>query len=204
MSSPITTRLATPSDRDEVAALCLEAFVDEAVITWVLPDPTTRPAQMRAMFDASLDDAIDADSVLLAVTDVGAPVALSFWISRASAPEPTGSRPHPEEHPDDDPVARRLAAIEEATEGARPDVAHLYLSSMAVLPGHRGRGAGGAMITAGVARATALELPVHLEASTPESRRLYARHGFRDHGAPISLPGRGPVLQPMRRERTAP
>ncbi|MEV2242744.1 hypothetical protein [Micromonospora sp. NPDC049891] len=38
---------------------------------------------------------------------------------------------------------------------------------------------------------------VYLEASTPLNRKLYARHGFADHGAPIQLPEGGPALQPM-------
>src|SRR5699024_12480691 len=65
MTAPTTTaRLAVPSDREEVAALCLEAFADEAVITWLLPDPATRPAQMRTMFVAPLENAIAAETVL--------------------------------------------------------------------------------------------------------------------------------------------
>ena len=205
MTAPTTTaRLAVPSDREEVAALCLEAFADEAVITWLLPDPATRPAQMRTMFVAPLENAIAAETVLLAVTGTGAPIAVSFWIPRAEAPEEAAPRSGSGAGTDEDPVGRRLAVLEDATEGARPDVPHLHLSSMAVLPGQRGRGAGGAMLAAGLARAEELRLPVHLEVSTPASRRLYVRHGFRDHGAPLELPGQGPVLRPMWRERAAP
>lgn len=200
MNSPTTTRLAVPADREELAALCLEAFADEAVITWALPDPATRPVRMRAMFEASLDEAVAAETVLLAVTGPGAPSAVSFWNPRDGAPTSDGPRP---DH-GDGPEARRLTAIEEATEAVRPDVPHLHLSSMAVRPAQRGRGAGSAMLTAGLARADALELPVHLEASTPAARRLYLRHGFRDHGPKMQLPDDGPVLQPMWRERSAP
>src|SRR5699024_12766146 len=142
--------------------------------------------------------------VLPAATAPAAPIAVSFWIPRAEAPEAAAPRSGSGAGTGEDPVGRRLAVLEDATEGARPDVPHLHLSSMAVLPGQRGRGAGGAMLTAGLARAEELRLPVHLEASTPASRRLYVRYGFRDHGAPLELPGQGPVLRPRWRERAVP
>lgn len=199
-SSTLAVRPAVPSELEEVTALCLAAFADEAVITWVLPDPAARAVQMRTMFEATLAEAVAADTVLLALADSGAPIAVSFWVpgpDTAESPEATGSGASPgvsaHEH--------RLAALAQATEAARPDIPHLHLSSMAVLPGHRGHGAGGALISAGLARAEGLGLPVQLEASTPESHRLYARHGFRDRGAPLRLPGGGPTLRPMMRER---
>ncbi len=76
-------------------------------------------------------------------------------------------------------------------------VPHVYLSAMAILPRRRGLGAGTAMLRHGLDRASGLDLPAYLEASTPRNRRLYARHGFRDRGEPIHLPEGGPVLQPM-------
>lgn len=71
---------------------------------------------------------------------------------------------------------------------------------MAALPRRRGLGAGTAMLRYGLVRARALGLPVYLEASTPRNRKLYARHGFQDHGEPVHLPEDGPVLQPMWHE----
>jgi GNAT superfamily N-acetyltransferase len=75
----------------------------------------------------------------------------------------------------------------------------VYLSAMAALPRRRGLGAGTALLRHGLERAQGLGLPVYLEASTPQNRKLYARHGFQDHGEPVPLPDGGPVLQPMWR-----
>lgn len=54
-----------------------------------------------------------------------------------------------------------------------------------------------AMLTAGLKQARRLRLPVYLEASTSDNRRLYERMGFQDLGEPIQLPDNGPSLQPM-------
>ena len=44
-------------------------------------------------------------------------------------------------------------------------------------------------------------IPAYLEAATKRTRRLYARHGYRlCPGAPIQLPGDGPLMWPMWRE----
>lgn len=56
------------------------------------------------------------------------------------------------------------------------------------------------MLRYGLDRAHRLSLPVYLEASTPQSRKLYARHDFVDQGPPLPLPDSGPVLQPMWHE----
>lgn len=196
MTTPATTtRLAIASEIDQVTALCVAAFADEAVITWVLPDPVTRRASMRSMFETSLAAAIEAEALVLAVSAADEPIGASIWIPRTSRSEAAAPQPG------DDPVARRLATVHDATEARRPNTAHLSLSSMAVLPEHRGQGAGGAMVASGTARAGELSLPVYLEASTPQNRALYARHRFRDHGEPIRLPEQGPALQPMCRDR---
>lgn len=194
-ASMIATRLATVSELGEVIALCIAAFADEAVISWVLPDPVTRVRHMETMFGASLGSAVEAQAVILAVTAHGEPIAASIWVPRAEPSAPA------EPLTADDPVTRRLAAVQEATEAHHPEVPHLYLSSMAVRPGYRNQGAGGAMITSGLTRASELDLPVYLEASTPANRTLYERHGFRDGDKPIRLFDDGPVLQPMWADR---
>ncbi|MEU0990184.1 GNAT family N-acetyltransferase [Streptomyces sp. NPDC005953] len=185
-----TTRLATASELEEVAALCTAAFADEAVMAWVLPDPGTRIQQLHGMFGSSLGGAADAGALMLAVAD-GERIGASIWLPRTGVPQPM------ELPVGTDPTSLRLRAVQKATDTRCPEGAHLYLQSMAVRPEHRGQGAGSAMLTSGLARAKDMGLPVYLEASTPDNRTLYARHGFRDHGEPIHLSDDGPSLQPM-------
>ena len=69
---------------------------------------------------------------------------------------------------------------------------------LGVVPGARGRGLGGALLRDRLVRADAEGMPAYLEASSPRSRALYERHGFRATGDPIHLPD-GPPLWPMWR-----
>lgn len=194
-ASTMTTRTAEANELDAVTRLCLAAFADEAVTAWIIPDPTARQEYMRHMFSTSLEAAITAGSLILAINSGGDPIAASIWISQTARTEIQGQQ-GPSTAPDDQQT-RRMATVESATEARRPNAAHLHLSSMATLPDHRGRGAGAAMIAAGLERARAHDVPIYLEASTSDNRRLYERVGFRDHGGPIHLPDGGPSLQPM-------
>lgn len=195
MTAPtMITRTAEANEFDAVTRLCLAAFADEAVTAWIIPDPAARQEYMRHMFSTSLKDAIAAGALILAIDPGGDPVAASIWVPRTARPETPQAEPSSIAA---DQQARRMATVESATAARRPNAAHLHLSSMATLPDHRGRGAGAAMITAGLERARTLDLPVYLEASTTDNRRLYERVGFGDHGGPIHLPEGGPTLQPM-------
>ncbi|AXB42147.1 GNAT family N-acetyltransferase [Amycolatopsis albispora] len=179
----LMVRPATAAEFDSVLAACVDAFSDEAVSAWVVPDPSVRRARTRELFETSLRAAVDAGQLVVAFSR-GEPVAASIWLS-VSGPI---AAPEGED---------RLAVVMAATAARHPVEPHLYLSSMAALPRYRGLGAGTAMLRYGIAQAGGQ--PIYLEASTPRNRSLYARHGFEDHGEPIPLPDGGPVLQPMWR-----
>ncbi|MGC5616053.1 GNAT family N-acetyltransferase [Georgenia sp. Z1491] len=202
-----TARRATAADLDRTVDLALDAFADEAVITWLIPEPTARRAYLEQTFSASVADAVRARLVVVAQAPGGRLTAASFWQPRHQYDDadPPSARdeqagPNTETSDDDGPTGARLAALLEATGTRQPDVAHLHLSAMAALPDQRGRGSGSAMVAAGLKHAAELGLPVYLEASTPGSLRLYARHGFVSLGASIRLPDGGPTLQPMWRD----
>lgn len=203
-----TARPAVNTEADAVVAACLEAFADEAVFTWVLPDPGQRRLRAGEFFDGPLRAAIDAGNVLVAVTDDGEIAGASVWVdgdggadggqgNDDGAGDTAESAPHP--NSDDDPVAHRLVLAAEATAATRPAAPHIVLSSMAAVPRYRGQGVGTAMLADALHRADERAMPVYLEASTPRSRDLYKRFGFRDHGPAIHLPYEGPTLQPMYR-----
>ncbi|SMY12868.1 GNAT family N-acetyltransferase [Brevibacterium jeotgali] len=196
-----TTRTAGPDDLAIVLELSLEAFVDEAVLAWAMPDPADREAHMRKSFSASLAAAIGIGAVLLAFDRDGTAVAVSIWVPRDGAGQEAGAEEEAgADEWTDDPVQRRLAIVEAATEARVPDQAHLHLSAMATRPQSRGLGAGTVLLDAGLDHARSRGLPLYLEASDDDNRRLYARRGFRDLGDGIVLPEQGPVLQPMWRE----
>ena len=65
--------------------------------------------------------------------------------------------------------------------GLHPKFAHWYLFMIGVAEGTQGLGVGGALLRHGTERAG--ETACYLEASTPDSAALYARHGFVPMGA---------------------
>ena len=75
--------------------------------------------------------------------------------------------------------AVRVAAAANRVQRKHPVAPHFYLFAIGVDPDHQGRGIGGALLAAVLGRCDAEKIPAYLEASTPDNRRLYERHGFR-------------------------
>ena len=98
------------------------------------------------------------------------------------------------------PLAARFEAFDAALEARHPvAVPHQHLAILAVRPGQQGHGTGTALLAARHAALDAEGIPAFLQASSPDSRRLYLRHGYIDYGPRIELPG-GPALDPMWRQ----
>ncbi|MDO3700209.1 GNAT family N-acetyltransferase [Micromonospora sp. C28SCA-DRY-2] len=175
------------------------AFADEAVLCWVIPDPVQRAACARSMFRELLAGAVRTEQVILAELPDGTLAGISVWLHHRAQELERQAERLATATIGDDAVARRLAVVNETVLGHRPREPHVYLASIAVRPPLRGRGAGAAILAEGLRVADAAALPVYLEASTEQSRRLYLRHDFRDRGRPLALPAGGPVLWPMWR-----
>lgn len=81
-------------------------------------------------------------------------------------------------------------------DATRPRFPHWYLSDIAVDDRARGLGVGSALLTHRLAVIDREGLPAHLEATTPDSRRLYERFGFEATGR-VDIPS-GPVVMTRR------
>ena len=75
----------------------------------------------------------------------------------------------------------------------------LHLAFIATAPEARGRGLGSSMLDHLARLADEQGRHIYLEASTEESRRLYARKGYRDMGSLHLDAGEGPVFYLMAR-----
>jgi GNAT superfamily N-acetyltransferase len=75
---------------------------------------------------------------------------------------------------------------------------HFYLALLGVVPEQQGRGLGSRLMRPVLDRCDREGIPAYLEASTPRSRELYARHGF-EMVEEVRLPGEGPPLWRMWR-----
>jgi GNAT superfamily N-acetyltransferase len=209
MSESVTVRLAGADDAPTIATALAVAGMDEAVFSWVIPDERVRRERVTSGAEQTLGwvhGVLATGEILVAGTDSGEIAGLSLWeFDDGSVP-------------DSDPAeldaffahaygeyAPRMSLVYELTRRRHPHgEPHWYLQQMAVVPDHRGRGLGGAMLAHQLARADAARVAAYLEASTPRNRRLYERHGFRALGGPIILPDGGPAVQPMWRPAVTP
>ncbi|MCP2163278.1 GNAT family N-acetyltransferase [Goodfellowiella coeruleoviolacea] len=202
LDEDVVIRPAGPADLDRVLLAHRAAFADEAVVTWAMPTTAADQERVTSLYRASLTAALHDDEVLLAQRRDGTVVGLSVWLVLPSAERVRREAAELAELAAREPDLglRRAVTVMTLVADRHPDTPHLYLSAMAVLPDGRGRGVGGAMLRHRLARADAEAQPSYLEASTARSAALYARHGFRSHGAPVVLPDAGPRLLPMWRE----
>ncbi len=188
---PPTIRPAEADDREAVAQLIGDAFMDDPVSCWVFPDERRRREIHPPFFAVFLDLALRHGWV--DVTDDHSAAAL--WL------------PVPGEEPQED-VAERLAEVAgderggivgQLTDAVHPAEPHYYLPIIGVHPSRQGTGLGRALLTHVTDRCDREGMPAYLEASNTRSKALYERLGFVFTGTTVDLPG-GPSMWPMWRE----
>jgi ribosomal protein S18 acetylase RimI-like enzyme len=180
-------RAADPSEVDTVAGILVEAFQDDPVSRWVFPDDERRRTVSHPVFFGAILEAGFATGHVDVTEDLAAAV---IWL-------PAGG--------DDDPIegldpaeADRLGVLLGLMAGLEPAGPLWHAQFIGVRPGRQRRGIGARLLRHGLDRADAEGVPTYLEASSPDSTRLYRRLGFQDHGPAFRPPG-GPPMQPMRR-----
>jgi len=175
---------STTLDNEAAVRLLVAAFADDPVARWLLPGSA-------GSADRVFRPVVEQSAALGELAADGAAVAV--WLPRAADPPEFDVDLIPRE-------LTRLRTFMALTEQRHPaGRAHLHLVFLGVAPDARGRGLGSALLRARLAEADAAAVPAYLEASSPRSRPLYERHGFRVTGDLILLPD-GPPLWPMWRD----
>ena len=186
-------RAAGPGDLDAVVDLLTGVFLDDPLMSAIAaaaPEPRAALGHLHrvelAAHYLAADPAARADSRVDLAVDAagGAPLGVALWDAPSSAdvvgPLGPGNEPPPGLDPDLLGGAWELCLLDAAQcEAHRPAEPHWYLYMVAVAPAARGRGIGGRLLGHGLKRVDAEGLPAHLESTTPGSRRLYERFGFR-------------------------
>ena len=186
-------RAAGPDDLDAVVDLLTGVFLDDPLMSAIAaaaPEPRAALGHLHrvelAAHYLAADPAVRADSRVDLAVDAagGAPLGVALWDAPSSTdvvgPLGPGNEPPPGLDLDLLGGAWELCLADAAQcEAHRPAEPHWYLYMVAVAPAARGRGIGGRLLGHGLKRVDAEGLPAHLESTTPGSRRLYERFGFR-------------------------
>lgn len=191
-------RRAIPDDAPAAARALAEAFAGDPPMRWFLKGVDDRPALLRPLFEALIR------KIYLPVGEVWVtdePAGAALWAPpgrypfsmREQAPvlpqylRAFGRRPI------------RTAAGNHTIMSAHPHEAHWYLEYIGVEAGGQGRGAGTALLAPRLGRCDSEGEPAHLNAGSPQSKRLYERNGFVATDT-YNLPFDGPPLWRMWRE----
>ena len=165
---------------------------------WFIPDDARRPRALRRYFEVVLPRLYRPAGEILMTDD---PVGGAAWVAPGRWPftareqlpvAPTllrvfGPRP-----------LRTLRGLRTIEHG-HPSAPHWYLDYIGVERGGQGRGAGSALLRPMLDRLDDEGAPAYLHAGSPDSRRLYERHGF-EVTEEFRLPFDGPPLWRMWRE----
>ncbi len=188
---------ATLEERLQVVAALSEAFFEDRIYRWVVPDDEQRRRSVTSFYTRFVDACWPHGGVYAAAQGSGA----ALWL-------PPGKQLVPDEEAEvfakelidsagDDAASERMAQLLQMIDQHHPTDACWYLAFMGVECAAQGRGIVGDLLAAVLTQADRDDVPACLEASCPENQRLYERHGFRTVGE-LSVAG-SPTIYPMWR-----
>lgn len=189
-------RHATPLDADFTASVLTEAFSADPLMGYLWPDADRPgfPAQgaLREFMEAAFD--------------VYLPHGHSYVVEGRGAAlwSPPGIEPDTSAFSEifmtyaDPQILEAAGANFAAMHEVHPEEPHFYLAQVGASDAARGQGLGSAFLERVLSVCDNEGFLAHLEATTPRSQRLYARHGFKTVTEINFVPGVS--LFPMTRE----
>ncbi len=190
------TRLGSEQELERMSQVLAQAFADDPLFSWLLPDETKRPWQLQRFFKVEIERRTlpngrawigdRADGVLLEMPS-------DHW------------QLSPRDQTFRTPVfirifGRRLpqaSALSVAMEKLHPTEPHYYIPYVGVAPHAQGEGLGTALMGRTIARCDKEGFPAYLEATSERNAALYARLGFQ-HLRHFRV-SNSPPIWPMRR-----
>jgi GNAT superfamily N-acetyltransferase len=186
------------SDASRLAATLAEAFVDDPVFLWLMPDDASRRSRLRRFFEVELSQLVLPRGHAWTSPDLTG-AALSLPPGSWRAPTQVAVRQgrcfgiHL-------PKAAGIAALMERHHLREP---HYYFPYIGVAPAAQGRGLGSGLMAPTLHRCDQEGLPAYLEATNARNAALYERLGF-EHRRDLSFAGGPPLhlmVRPPRKRR---
>jgi GNAT superfamily N-acetyltransferase len=166
-------RRARAEDVGRLKAVMADAFFDDPIFGWLMPNDAKRALRLRRYFTIELRHLALARGRVWTTNDLaGAALSLppGAWRAplRVTLLEGGAFGAHLSR-------AARLAAAIERRHVREP---HYYVRDVGVLPRMQGKGLGSALLDPTLSRCDRESLPAYLEASSERNAALYARLGF--------------------------
>jgi GNAT superfamily N-acetyltransferase len=172
MSDPPISPIPIESQSRAYATLT-SAFADDPVERWLFPDDAGYAERFPAFMAAVADRAFETGTAWQ-LDEFG---AVALWL-------PPGSRADPERIASvllasvAEEKHAEMFAVLERMDVAHPTFAHWYLPWLGVDVASQGKGLGGQLLDAGLAKVDLGGLPAYLETPNPRNIPFYERHGF--------------------------
>lgn len=188
-------RPATTEDVQRLKTVLAEAFLDDPVFGWLMPEDTKRRARLRRYFGIDLRflalprgrvwTTRDLRGAALTLPPGAWRVPLHTTLLQGSAFGIHLSR------------AARIGAAMEWRHAHELRGSHYYVRDIGVHPDMQGKGLGSALLRPTLDRCDREGLPAYLEASSERSAALYERLGFR-HIKELRVGGSPPLRLMIR------
>lgn len=173
---------ATSEERSQVVTALCKAFFDDPVYRWLVPDDAQRRLSAVAFYSRFVAVCWPHGGVYAGDHGLAAALWLPPGRQLVTAEEAEAFNDALLASAGDDAARARMAQLFQLLDEHHPADACWYLAFMGVEPVAQGRGIGSRLLAAVLAQVDRQNVPAYLEASSPENRRLYERHGFQTVG----------------------
>lgn len=176
-ASDVQLRKASAEDVSRLAGALADAFYDDPVFAWLMPDERSRRARLRRFYKIELRYVgLSRGAAWTCEELIGAAISSppGAWRMPPRAMLPMGPVFGSEL-----PRALRLLSALERRHIREP---HYYFAHIGVAPEAQGKGLGSRLMGPTLDRCDRERLPAYLEASSERSAALYERLGFRATG----------------------
>lgn len=188
---------ATQDQLPAVVDVMSGAFFADRTFRWIVPDDQQRRRCGHFFYEAVVEAFWRNGEIWVAGAGKGAALWLPPGVSLVPPADAEAHTARLLATAGDAASVARMAEVFAALDAHHPTQPCWYLNFMGIDPAAQGQGLGSALLASVLGQADRDGMPAYLEASSPQSRKLYERHGYQTIGELIVSDC--PALYPMWR-----